>query len=172
MYYLVIMLRLVFILSFLLASSFAQLSDIKVMSLETTNALTFSSEKLTNGRRLVPKPQLQCIGGLAEDHAFKISNIKCYKNEFFEWSCVIPKNCCNNYKLGDFEIKCEGLDSLTDDTVLEDSCYLLYNLDFTDEYYMKKQYDGYNGIVFVSIILLVVSIVLLLYGNNDEYIDN
>jgi hypothetical protein len=98
--------------------------------LEQVQALTFTSGRMTSGRRSAPVPQLSCVGGdcvsAAEPEVVQCRNVGLDDTGEVQWRC--EARLPSNYELGTTDVSCEGYDSRTDRFVLSGSCGLEYTL--------------------------------------------
>ncbi len=108
--------------------------------LQNVQVLTLSKNEWTTGRRFLPIPQLNCVGGDAQHMANKVQVVQCTNMGFdgidVNWKC--EANINTDITLGKAEVYCEGYDNPDDPYILKGSCGLEYELLFTDSYYYKK----------------------------------
>ena len=104
---------------FLLFADAVKLKDIQV--------LTLYHNKMTNGRRSSPVPQLSCVGGTAGCHAFKPQVVQCYNRGWdgvdVQWECKTDMD--NAYRFGQISVSCEGYSHPDDSYVLKGSCSVI-----------------------------------------------
>ncbi|XP_038048533.1 store-operated calcium entry-associated regulatory factor-like [Patiria miniata] len=124
--------------------------------LDDVKVLTLYDNKMTQGRRSSPVPQLKCVGGSAGCSAFRPQVVQCYNRGSdgydIQWECKTDMD--NSYRFGQIEVTCEGYHSPDDEYVLKGSCGLEYTLDLTKEGMQSQSYqkqhsyygnDDYHG---------------------------
>merc|ERR1711892_41246 len=103
------------------------------VKLKDVNVLTLYRNKMTNGRRSSPIPQLQCRGGAAGCNAFVPDTVQCYNRGSdgieTQWECKTEMP--NEFKFGKIQVGCEGFDYPDDPYILAGSCGLEYTIDLT-----------------------------------------
>merc|ERR1711892_677048 len=113
------------------------------VKLKDVNVLTLYRNKMTNGRRSSPIPQLQCRGGTAGCSAFVPDTVQCYNRGSdgleTQWECKTEMP--NEFKFGKIQVGCEGFDYPDDPYILAGSCGLEYTIDFTG----GKRNSGQTG---------------------------
>ncbi|ODM92556.1 Store-operated calcium entry-associated regulatory factor, partial [Orchesella cincta] len=107
-----------------------RLADVKV--------LTLHSGAMTNGRRISPVPQLQCVGGCGQ---------------ILRWECKAEME--EEYRFGQITISCEGYDYPKDEYILVGSCGLEYTL------VSNKEINGTGIFAFVLVVLLIVAAIVI-----------
>jgi hypothetical protein len=103
------------------------------VKLKDVDVLTLYRNKMTNGRRSSPIPQLQCRGGTAGCQAFIPDVVQCYNRGSdgleTQWECKTEMP--NEFKFGKIQVGCEGYDYPDDPYILAGSCGLEYTIDLT-----------------------------------------
>jgi len=103
------------------------------VKLKDVDVLTLYRNKMTNGRRSSPIPQLQCRGGTAGCSAFIPDVVQCYNRGSdgleTQWECKTEMP--NEFKFGKIQVGCEGYDYADDPYILAGSCGLEYTIDLT-----------------------------------------
>jgi hypothetical protein len=150
-------------------AAFATTKDVELakrINPRDIETLTFSSGKLTIGRRLAPIPQLKCVGGSACGLGFDPLIVQCSNSGWdgrdVQWKCEAEVE--DAVKLGPVNVVCEGYNSSHDPYVLIGSCGLEYSLHKTSNYNNKKYRrlrvkNGFKKVIrgLLSFILLPVS---------------
>jgi len=116
--------------------------------------ITLQKHEYTRGRRVSPIPQLQCVGGSAQNRLeFLPSTVQCQQVAHSgQWKCEAELD--QSVKFGKISVSCEGYDYPDDPYVLRDSCGLKYELEYTNlgrenlkrSQYQQQQYSsGYHS---------------------------
>jgi len=106
------------------------------LRLETWPEIHFDSRERTVGKRLKPRPQMQCVGGTTGcTYRYLPSHATCYnqgtdKRRDLLWYC--DGNMSPEVQFGETAVVCEGYRSSSDEFVLAGSCRLEYTLDWAD----------------------------------------
>lgn len=108
----------------------------KSMRLRDIDVLTFSARERTQARRNSPSPQLVCIRGSAcGDYKMQPTVVQCKKQGLgdtgtFQWKCEAELD--QSVQFGRTDVVCEGYSYAGDDEVLKGSCFLEYELEYTN----------------------------------------
>ncbi|VDM95408.1 unnamed protein product [Thelazia callipaeda] len=117
----------------------------KKVRLIDVSTLTLYRDKVTTGRRSSPIPQIQCVGGSAKGQ-FQPKVVQCYNRGYdgfdVQWECKAEMS--DQYEFGEaifqsllqyenenIRISCEGYDYPDDPYILQGSCGLKYNLEYS-----------------------------------------
>jgi len=112
--------------------------DYDKVDLRDIHKLSFHAGRLTTYRRLLPVPELRCVGGsvcTGEYPDLLPDRVTCYNDfatrNFIRWDCHALKMSIN-VRFGDTKLDCEGYSYKDDPYILRGSCGLQYELDFVD----------------------------------------
>ncbi|EED12480.1 DUF1183 domain protein [Talaromyces stipitatus ATCC 10500] len=141
--------------------------------LSNVQTLTLRAGRQTSHRRVLPLPQLKCVG---PEQGYD------YDEEDVQWSC--SANLPSEFKLGSTDVICEGYRNADDKWILKGSCGVEYRLLLTEkgeERYGRwrqsstspKSGDENNGVgkaimVIFFIALLFIIIVAITGGPNRD----
>jgi hypothetical protein len=141
---------LLIILLVALVGLFGQSSDAESGSdavlLQSIPALTFYAGKWTNARRTSAIPQVKCVGGTAQGQ-FEPKVVQCQNvgsdGRDVQWRCEADMD--TSYRFGAIRVSCEGYGHPDDPYILQGSCGLEYELDWTEEGRRRQQQNNYGG---------------------------
>lgn len=96
--------------------------------------LTLRNDMMTAARRTQPVPQLDCVGGNGRHRAHEaVQVVQCYNRgwngDAVQWEC--EAQLPHGFKLGKFDIQCEGYSRSGDEYVTQGSCGMEYELLYT-----------------------------------------
>ncbi|CAN8072502.1 unnamed protein product [Agarophyton chilense] len=103
--------------------------------------LAFFANTFTTPRRTVPRPQLTCSGGNASDrNELYPPRVDCYNagvdpdadgNPIPKWECIAAVD--RSVQIDEWSVHCEGWSFEQDLYIVKGSCWLEYNLSFSNE---------------------------------------
>ncbi|VDK88522.1 unnamed protein product, partial [Onchocerca ochengi] len=145
----------------------------KVRLVDVTT-LTLYRDKYTTGRRSASIPQIQCVGGSAKGK-FEPRVVQCYNRGYdgndVQWECKAEMS--DQYEFGEIRISCEGYDYPNDPYILQGSCGLKYNLEYSHDgqgnYDKSKKvpnappYEDEYGSFKLSTVVIFLLFLLLIY---------
>ena len=125
--------------------------------LRNVQTMTFQKNNYTKGNRTDPIPQLNCVGGNACGHSYKVNSVQCKnngidENDDVQWKC--DTNLPYDLSLGETNLNCEGLTSSMDKIKLKGSCGLEYTLN--DKAIHIEPDNSYFTIIITLIILFFI----------------
>jgi len=128
-----------------LAYQYGYSNEGKKVLLTSVQSLTLHRGQQTTGRRSSPVPQLKCVGGSAQRSNSQPDVVQCYNKgnngQDVQWKC--DAELPSNIKFGRIQVTCEGYDEPNDPYILQGSCGLEYNLEYTGNQ-RGSNYGGYN----------------------------
>jgi hypothetical protein len=108
---------------------------VDAIPLSQIQSITLHEGKYTTHRRVSAVPQLKCAGGDAFGSSYRPKVIQCYNKgsdgKTVNWKCEADLD--ERVKFGSLNVQCEGYRFRDDDWVLQGSCGLEYELDYTNK---------------------------------------
>ncbi|KAF2075426.1 hypothetical protein CYY_003255 [Polysphondylium violaceum] len=160
----------IILVSITLFSTVISAAPTRAVLLTDVKTITLSHTEMTKSRRTTPIQQLECTGGSAKkEYSLYPKTVQCYNmgsdGTDVQWKCIADLD--TTVKLGKIDVSCEGYAYPEDPYILQGSCGLFYELEYTDPVKRASAAEETNYFTVFIWIAIIIFILYIIFKPSD-----